>query len=161
MAVMRLEIRASDLPGRQFGPAQGADVEHHNVCVGLQIGREPEQVVEADAEQVTFSAEMTVMPLEEGHDFRGPAVQGRRGERFVYLTWGDVDPAGSFIMFRRAKLMLGAIKPAVISAANQPGGVLVATLGLTDAKGGPLCARVVPPAVVWSAERVDPSGTST
>ena len=56
-------------------------------------------------------------------------------------------------MFRHAKLMLGVIKPAVISAANQPGVVLVATLGLTDAKGGPLCARVVPPAVVWSVER--------
>ena len=65
---------------------------------------------------------------------------------------GDVGPAGSFDMFRRAKLMLGAIEPAVIAAAHRPGGVLVATLGLTDAKGGPLCARVVPPTVVWSAE---------
>ncbi len=24
-------------------------------------------------------------------DFRGPAVQGKRGERFIYLTWGDLD----------------------------------------------------------------------
>ena len=27
----------------------------------------------------------------EGDDFRGRAVHGTRGERFVYLTWGTVD----------------------------------------------------------------------
>jgi hypothetical protein len=31
-------------------------------------------------------------------------------------------------------------------------GVLVGRLGLTDPKGGPLCASVRPPVVQWSAE---------
>ena len=43
--------------------------------------------------------------------FRGPAVHGKRGERFLYLTWGDVGPAGEFAMFRRAKLMFADIAP--------------------------------------------------
>jgi hypothetical protein len=30
-------------------------------------------------------------------------------------------------------------------------GTLVARLGLTDVKGNPVCARVRPPAVEWSA----------
>ena len=36
-------------------------------------------------------------------DFGGPFVHGRKGERFLYLSWGAVDP--DFEMFRRAKLV--------------------------------------------------------
>ena len=53
-------------------------------------------------------------------------------------------------MFRRAKLMLDAVPPDVLRAAERSGS-LVARLGLTDAKGGPLCAAVRPPVVTWSA----------
>jgi hypothetical protein len=74
-------------------------------------------------------------------DFRGPAVHGRRGERFLYLTWGS--PSGDdWGMFRRAKLVLD---PALADA-----DVLVGTLSLTDGSGGPLCVRVVPPAISWT-----------
>ena len=83
-------------------------------------------------------------------------MQGRRGERCIYLTWGDVGADGAFTMFRRAKLMLGAIDPAVVAAANRPGHLLEAQLGLTDAKGGPLCARVVPPSITWRSCTVGP-----
>jgi len=82
-------------------------------------------------------------------DLRGPAVQGRRGDRFFYLTWGDVGPSGSFAMFRRAKLMVADIDPALLAAVAADDGTLVAELGLTDGRGGPLCARVRPPAVTW------------
>jgi hypothetical protein len=53
-------------------------------------------------------------------------------------------------MFRRAKLMLGGVDPDVLTAAVGSG-LLVRRLGLTDAKGHPLCARVVPPRITWSA----------
>ena len=50
--------------------------------------------------------------VEDGSvDLRGPAVHGKKGERFLYLTWGNVRPDGSFVMFRRAKLMVGDIPP--------------------------------------------------
>jgi hypothetical protein len=52
-------------------------------------------------------------------------------------------------MFRRPKLMLADVPTAVLAAATASG-TLVGTLGLTDAKGHPLCARVTPPKIHWS-----------
>jgi len=54
-------------------------------------------------------------------------------------------------MFRRAKLMLADIHPELLQRA-QPDGVLVARLGLTDARGNPRCAGVEPAEVQWSVE---------
>jgi hypothetical protein len=56
----------------------------------------------------------------------------------------------TFALFRRAKLMLGAIDPATVEAAVRSGRLL-GRLRLTDAKGHPLCARVQPPLIEWSA----------
>jgi hypothetical protein len=78
-------------------------------------------------------------------------VHGRRGERFLYLTWGDGDSAETFAMFRRAKLMLDAVDPALVRRALDSGQELVATIDLTDDQGCPRCARVGPPALVWTA----------
>jgi Family of unknown function (DUF5990) len=55
------------------------------------------------------------------------------------------------VQIRRAKLWLNAIPPAVIGSALS-GGMLVGRLGLTDARGNPLCAAVRPPVIQWSAE---------
>jgi uncharacterized protein DUF5990 len=52
-------------------------------------------------------------------------------------------------MFRRAKLMLADVPGDVLAKAATKG-VLVGRLGLTDAKGQPLCAAVRPPAIEWS-----------
>ena len=54
-------------------------------------------------------------------------------------------------MFRRAKLQLDAVPAAMIEAALKSAtGEIVAELDLTDAKGGPYCASVRPPAIRWS-----------
>jgi len=55
-----------------------------------------------------------------------------------------------FVMFRRAKLVLADIGAEIIAAAEQSG-ELTERLGLTDARGQPVCARIKPPAVEWSA----------
>ena len=52
-------------------------------------------------------------------------------------------------MFRRSKLMLDAVPDDVLARAAAAG-TLVGRLGLTDAKGQPLCAAVRPPAIEWS-----------
>ena len=49
--------------------------------------REPAHLVPGDAEHARWDLEIQVVPGEV-RDFRGPAVQGRRGARFVYLTVG-------------------------------------------------------------------------
>ena len=57
-------------------------------------------------------------------------------------------------MFRRAKLMLGDVDPVLVRTAEESGAPLVADVELTDECGGPRCARVVAPAIVWSVGRV-------
>jgi hypothetical protein len=47
--------------------------------------------------------------------------------------------------------MLEDVDRDVLAAAQQQG-VLIARLGLTDPKGHPICARVRPPVVSWTAE---------
>jgi hypothetical protein len=76
-------------------------------------------------------------------------VQGRKGDRFVYLTWGDL-PDGAFEMFRRATLMLGPVGDALVEEADRTGRSVVADVALTEDRGGPRCARVDPPPVRWS-----------
>lgn len=47
----------------------------------------------------------------------------------------------------------GRTEPDLIGAAAAPGHHLVARLSLTDAKGGPRCASLRPPALTWTVLR--------
>jgi hypothetical protein len=149
MGGVRIVIEGRDLPGRRF---DSAGVRMENVHVGVQLGKEPVGLVRGDMASARW--EVDVLPLVDDVgriDLRGPAVQGKRGERFLYLTWGDVGPDGSFAMFRRAKLMVSDIDRGLLEAAVDTDGQLVAMIGLTDDCGGPLCARVRPPVIRWRA----------
>jgi Family of unknown function (DUF5990) len=124
---MRLVIRGHRLPGLNCGA-------YTNVHIGLQVRSKPVELVPADA----ATAEWVVDIRADDGDFRGPAVHGKKGERFVYLTWGTVD-GDRFTMFRRAKLMLGDL----------PAGAeeVTADITLTDEHGMPRCARLRSPAL--------------
>jgi Family of unknown function (DUF5990) len=138
---MLLQIRGHHRPGRVW---QSCDERHDNVHVGIQVGKEPRELVPGDAESPSWTIPLDVVVREHGLDFRGAAVQGRPGARFVYLTWGDVDDGGSFRMFRRAKLMLADLEPFVTGPGDTR---VVAQVDLTDECGGPRCARLRPPAL--------------
>ena len=145
---MEVVIRGRDLPGRTF---RHAAVPVHGVHVGVQVRSEASDLVPGDAPAAEWRLDVRVVVDDDGgFDFCGPAVHGGRGERFLYLTWGDVTADSPFTMFRRAKLMLGAIDVALVRRALDEGAPLVATLGLTDCCGGPVCGRVDPPAISWS-----------
>lgn len=144
---MRLSISGFNLPGCVFCRPDGSLMT--NVHVGMQVGREPAPLVKADASEVHWEIELDVTVREGQLEFRGPAVQGKRGERFVYLTWGEVSRDHEFEMFRRAKLMLNRIDAAVVGSALDAG-CLLARVDLTGGDGGPRCARVDPPAIEWS-----------
>jgi len=120
-----------------------------NVHVGVQLRRDPAQLVRADNSDPLWELNVDVARSGGRLDFRGPAVHGKRGDRFIYLTWGNAGPNDVFEMFRRAKLMLDRVEPHVIEAAIEAG-CLRAVVNLTGSDGGPLCARVDPPAVAWS-----------
>jgi hypothetical protein len=144
---VRIEIRGFHPPGRSFCRPDGSTME--NVHVGVQLRRDPWELVPGDRADASWTVDVDVVDRDGARDFRGPAVQGKRGDRFVYLTWGDVDADGGFEMFRRAKLMLDRIDPGLVDAASTAGG-LAARVDLSDDRGGPRCARVDPPAVEWS-----------
>jgi hypothetical protein len=132
-------VRGTDPPGRTFA-------SYGDVHVGVQVGREPVGLVPAD----TPAPEWALDVRYDG-DFRGPAVHGKKGDRFLYVCWVD-RVRGIDHGFRRGKLMLDRIDPAVVAAAVEGGRPLVATVSLTDEKGEPRCARCDPPAIAWKVE---------
>lgn len=147
MAPLTLRILGHDLPGMDCGGFR-------HVHVGTQRGGEPDQLVSAGAAGAVFEIPVETVPAGDGAgdgpgdgapDFRGPYVQGRRGARFVYLTWGELPPGGAFGMFRRAKIFLADVPGELLGA-----GTVETTLGLTDAAGMPLCAAVRPPVITWT-----------
>ncbi len=144
---MRLSIFGSNLPGCVFCRPDGSLMT--NVHVGVQVGREPAQPVKADASEVHWELDIDAIVRDGQVDFRGPAVQGKRGERFIYLTWGEVRGDNEFEMFRRAKLMLNRIDASVVGSAIDADRLL-ARVDLTGDDGGPRCARVDLPAIEWS-----------
>jgi hypothetical protein len=147
-SAVRIRIDGVDLPGRACGPDDGIP-SYTNIHVAVQRRNRPAELVDpqpGDAARASWTLECTVT----GTDVKGPCVQGRPGNRFVYLSWGSVDASGAFGMFRRAKLMLDAVPTDVLQTAVRTG-LLVGHLGLTDGRGHPLCARVVPPRITWTA----------
>jgi hypothetical protein len=113
---VQLRIEAGDLPGRSCGPSPDSPGGHHNVHVAVPRRSKPAELlglVPGDAPSASWTLECTATPSDGGVDLKGPYVQGPPGGRFVYLSWGTVDDAGTFTMFRRAKLWLAAVPPAV------------------------------------------------
>ncbi len=140
---MRVEVVGYNPPGRSCGAG-----ENHvkNIHVGLGIKGEPHYLFAGDAEP-TWACEVKVV---DGPDFRGRFVHGKKGDRFLYLNWGDVDDDGTFRLFRRAKIMLTDVDTKLVEGADRNGKTLVARVNLTDEKGFPTCARLRAPAIEWS-----------
>jgi Family of unknown function (DUF5990) len=145
---VRIRIEGSQLPGRDCAPAHNFP-GYTNIHVGVQAKRRPNEWLDlqpGDAAEAVWTIDCSV----DGIDMRGPYIQGRPGSRFIYLSWGSLD-GDVFTTFRRAKLMLADVPAAVLDAAAVSG-LLVGRLGLTDAKGQPLCASVRPPQIGWFVE---------
>jgi hypothetical protein len=144
---VRIRIEGGDLPGRR--PGHEADVLRlGNAHVGLQRRAEVVGLFRADAESAHWECEIAVREIDGLLDVGGPCVHGRPGARFLYLSWGNVD-GSTFSMFRRAKLLFGDVPTGTLRSAYENEGLLVGNVGLTQADGTPLCARVRPPAIEW------------
>lgn len=128
-------------------PLPASDFDGARVRAGMQRGRDVVSPRPLAGTSMTFEAELDVVITEAGVDYRGPWVQGRRGDRFLYLCWGH-EGAHGFEGFRRAKLMLGVLDPAEMAAAPDSA-VLEGRLSLVDKRGGPVCAAVRPPSIRW------------
>jgi uncharacterized protein DUF5990 len=143
MAKLALRIIGRRLPGSSWSG-------RHGIHVGVQEESQVIGLVDGDAGEAVFDVELDMVDTGEGElDFRGPYVNGKRGERFVYLVWGEVDGDGAFAMFKRLKLHLAPLveqytAPTVLAAKR-----VQAVLELTDTRGRPLAASVRPPWVTW------------
>jgi hypothetical protein len=164
LGTLTVVIEGFDLPGLTCAPEPGGQV-HQNIHVALTgpgkdrpalavpgnrwLAIEPAR---GDAPSAHWEVPVTVRRGTDGFDFSGPFVRGDRTDRHLGLAWGDVPGDGTLRLFRGAKLRLVDIDPAIIEQAIRPGRRLVARIRLTDAIGNPVCARVHPPALAWSAE---------
>src|SRR5579859_7065545 len=157
-------IEGYDLPGLTCQPEPDG-TRHRNIHVALSgrsdgrpalaVPGRPGLAIEpvpGDAESARWEVPITVRRDAGGFDFTGPFVGGTRDDRNLGLAWGDVPGDGTLRLFRGAKLRLVDADPQVIEAAMRPGHHLLARIRLTDANGNPVCARVHPPALIWSAE---------
>ncbi len=137
-----VRIEATDLPGTSCGPAPEAPGGHHNIRVGVQRRNRPDELLDpvpADAPGARWDLACQARREGEAVDLRGPYIQGGPGRRFIYLSWIGDWGGRTDAMFRRAKLRLADVPPAVLADAVA-GGLLVGRLGLTDARGNPTCA---------------------
>ena len=143
---MRLHIHGHDLPTSTPSPEDLPGTP----SVGVQ--RKQQAALLQDRGNGTghwaIDAELVERP-DGSTDLRGPWVQGRAGDRFVYLTWGFASD-GEFTMVRRAKLMLSAVDAEQLRAAEASDQPLIGSLSLTGKDGTPVCAAVRPPAITWT-----------
>jgi len=143
MTTAMLRIIGRRLPGLSWS---GRDCIH----VGVQRGVEVVGVVPGDVADAVFDIDLEIVGEPDGEvDFRGPFIHGRRGERFVYLSWGEVGDDGRFAMFRRLKLHLAPLVEQFPSGNVLAAKRIQAVLELTDTRGRPLAASVRPPWVTW------------
>jgi Family of unknown function (DUF5990) len=155
---MQIRIEGTNLPGRSCGPSPDVPGGYHNIHVGIQRRGKRDELLgltPGDAPAATWTIDCQLGsradPGNPMADVKGPYIQGPPAGRFIYLNWVTVDDAGAASLFRRAKLWIDGVPPAVLDEAARTG-LLVGRLGLTDSKGNPTCTAGRPPTIEWSAE---------
>lgn len=134
---MRIRVVAVDPP---FSPGDG-------VVFGLQRrDGTVDDLVEA-ASTTTFETAIEWDGGDGEIDVRGEHVNGRRGDRFLYVSWGTGDEQ-SFEMFARAKLRVAHVPDDLLV----DGATLIGEFAATNAKGHPASGTIAPPAVIWWIE---------
>lgn len=148
---MKIRIEGFDPPGRDCGPGPDFPDGHLNIHVAVQGKKGQSDLfgLFPGDEAPTWELDCAIVGPPPETDLRGPQIQGAPRKRFIYLSWGVVDSATSFRMFRRAKLWLDAVPPDVMAAAVERG-ELAGRLSLRDDRGWPVCASVRPPRITWS-----------
>lgn len=123
----------------------------HGVLFGLQTKSDADDPVPADS-TTEFHTEIEIRDSDDHIDFAGPHVNGRRGDRFIYLAWGLPDQTMPFVMFARAKIRLETIPRDLLDHAIEQGRRLVAELQATNAQGQPASGTIKPPDIRWTID---------
>ncbi len=117
-----------------------------DILWALQLGQsELVKPTSSTKSRICFDFALDVVPdaTVVGFHLSGKAMQGRAGERFVYLCIGAYAGQLDTPIGRRAKIRLEGINRKLIAAAKaKRSGTLEARFTGTDSKGGPACATV-------------------
>ena len=145
MTTLDIEVIGEGLSGLDAG-------SRGNLHLGMQRGSEVISPVPATAGTVAFALSVEVTPVGEGRAFdaRGPYVHGKRGDRFLYLSWGEVDRDGAFGMLMRTKIKLDSIRADLIARAMESGSTLRGTFSLVDAAGKPRSGTIRTDLIAWT-----------
>jgi len=140
---INLTIRCQHLPGTVFG-------EHAAVRLGIQKGTEVVEDEPAEGEERVFTVPFRVKrnPRTGDPSFSGPFVQGKSGDPFIYLCWGERQGT-TWEGFRRAKLLLKDLDWPALEAAAKVQHSLEVTVDMRDSKGAPLAASIKPENLEW------------
>ena len=120
----------------------------HGVLFGLQSKHGVDDPLPA-SESAEFRVQIEVRSSSEGLDFVGDHVHGRRGDRFIYLSWGVADATDPFVMFARTKIKLAHIPYDLIELSVEQRRPLRAELQATNARGQPATGTINAPAIRW------------
>jgi hypothetical protein len=139
-----VEINGVNGPGRRCNPAP----EHgpyEDVQVGVGRSTDPIGVVPGDTQAVRWRVSVRVVWRDGKPDFHSPHVDGKRGDRHIYLNWFNRGADGQLKLFRRGKVMLEDLDPRLVEQSRQTGSALSCSVELTNERGLPSTARF------WSA----------
>ena len=120
--------------------------------LGIQKGKEVIDDVPPETPEVTFTVPLRLkasLPAGAGFDFAGPFVQGKKGERFLYLCWGEQRVGEAWENVRRAKLPLRYVTEYRVDAAQRSGSPIRVAIDMTGARGDPLCATIPEDYLTW------------
>lgn len=144
----RVHLVCEGLPADRF---EGFDGRRH-IQVDLQTKDGFQAGSPAGKDALAWTTEITVKSGADGQpDFAGPAVHGKKGERFFYLSWSS-DRFGHREMFRRIKVHLRDLTAAQVAQATKTNGTLVARVHAVAKDGGPACASVKLLGSGWTVE---------
>ena len=133
-----VQLVCESLPPNRFDGCDGRT----DIRATLQTKDGHETGTSAANNSLKWTTEIIAKTAADGSlDFSGPAVHGKRGERFFYLSWSG-ERAGQRAMFRRMKIHLRTVTEAQIAYAAKSGGTLVARVHAVAKDGGPACASV-------------------
>ncbi len=126
----------------------------HGVLFGLQSGRDVEDPVPA-AKSTVLNTVVEIVGTTSVVDFKGVHVHGKRGDRFLSVSWGLPDPSEPFVMFARAKIKLSNLTADLLDLATQPAHVLVCDFHATNGEGQPATGTIKAPDIEWHVEPPD------
>jgi len=143
-----VEIRGANPPGRQCNPAPGHG-PYEDVNVGLGRYTDPVGLVPGDTEDAVWRIVVRVAKRDGELDYRGPQVDGKRGNRHIYVNWLNREIGGHLRLFRRGKIVLDGLDPRLVDRAESTGAALTCTVNLTNDRGHPTTGFFRPHELDW------------